>query len=124
MNPSRGGRIREGKQKSAQESFLVEARSLSGYSGSPVFVYEPGAEAVIETSQDSTEASVDLIPMERMAMLGVGWGHLPTKFDEEHDLVVGLDGVHEGGMDTAELRDDGRRASMAIGWHASRRRDG
>ena len=57
----------------AQESFLVEARSLSGYSKSPVFVYEPGADAVVQTGWDSTEVNVELLPMQRLGLLGLGW---------------------------------------------------
>ena len=55
-----------------QESFLVEARSVSGYSGSPVFVYIP---------------PMALRPPQRILsnsshgpfLLGVDWGHLGGK---------------------------------------------
>jgi hypothetical protein len=53
----------------AQESFLVEARSLSGYSGSPVFVYAR------ETVSDLNEVSISerTVPL---YLLGVDWCHL------------------------------------------------
>jgi hypothetical protein len=81
----------ERKGKADQLSYLVEARSLSGYSGSPVFVYEPGADAIAEATYETTEVSVELLPMERIGLLGVGWGHFRTQFDPDHDVVVGLD---------------------------------
>jgi hypothetical protein len=75
-----------------QESFLIEARSLSGYSGSPIFVYEPGADAVVELGGVFvTEVSVELVPMRSLGLLGIGWGHFPTIFDDDHDVVLGLD---------------------------------
>ncbi len=48
-----------------QESFLVESRSLSGYSGSPVFVYRP----------QGTYAG-SLAPIAGPHLLGVDCGHL------------------------------------------------
>ncbi len=59
----------------AQESVLVEARSLSGFSGSPVFVTYS---AVIEKSR---EGGIDSMPFVRhrdespVALLGIDWGH-------------------------------------------------
>jgi hypothetical protein len=50
---------------SAQLSFLVEARSLSGYSGSPVFVYR-----VPNTAYGPSRGIVN------PRLLGVDWGHL------------------------------------------------
>lgn len=58
-----------------QESFLVEARSLSGFSGSPVFVTYS---AVIEKS---AEGDMDSMPYTKhrdespIALLGLDWGH-------------------------------------------------
>ena len=56
-----------------QESFLIEVRSLSGYSGSPVFVkIQPLAErpGVYDLSLDSHKW-----------LLGVDWGHQPLIVD-------------------------------------------
>lgn len=54
-----------------QESFLVETRSLGGFSGSPVFTYQPGPPrgTVLLTGQ-SDKRMPDFL-------LGVDWGHLP-----------------------------------------------
>lgn len=53
-----------------QESFLVEARSLSGYSGSPVFVYQ----TAVVTAQDTRMRAWDHSPV---FLLGIDWCHLP-----------------------------------------------
>ncbi len=50
----------------SQESFLVEVRSIGGYSGSPVFVHGQA----IERAGIRKES----LPMR---LLGVNWGHLP-----------------------------------------------
>lgn len=49
----------------AQESFLVEAHSIGGYSGSPVFVQAGG---------DNREAASPIVES-RAFLLGVDWGH-------------------------------------------------
>jgi len=50
------------------ESFLIETRSLSGFSGSPVFVYHA----------PTTPYPQNLPPREQGTwLLGVDWGHLP-----------------------------------------------
>ncbi len=57
-----------------QESFLVETHSIGGYSGSPVFVYfHPLAYRSMPRPADSP-AGVTI------SLLGVDWGHLPTKW--------------------------------------------
>ncbi|MDE3075756.1 MAG: hypothetical protein KGJ86_10040, partial [Chloroflexota bacterium] len=53
-----------------QESFLVEARSIGGYSGSPVFVYAPPFAA--RPKSDGISSGM-LGPW----LLGVDWCHLP-----------------------------------------------
>lgn len=64
-----------------QESFLVESRSLPGYSGSPVFVYisafdkRPGRGTTISTRQGGPW------------LLGIDWGHV-----NEHQDVLESDG--------------------------------
>lgn len=54
-----------------QESFLVETRSLGGYSGSPVFVHIPPA-----THRPNLNPTIG--PMQGPWLLGIDWGHLPT----------------------------------------------
>lgn len=54
-----------------QESFIVEARSISGYSGSPVFVYIPP----FAWRGDLANVSID--SRARIALIGIDWGHQP-----------------------------------------------
>jgi hypothetical protein len=53
-----------------QESYLVEARSVGGYSGSPVFVYIPSFATRPKTGKQVSSASYG--PW----LLGIVWGHL------------------------------------------------
>jgi hypothetical protein len=53
-----------------QESFLVETRSLSGFSGSPVFVYFSAYTPYPTSGPARTE--------EFIRLLGVDWGHVRT----------------------------------------------
>jgi hypothetical protein len=59
----------------AQESFLVEVRSVSGYSGSPVFMYREKAFG----------------PSTRL--LGTVWGHIEHFRDNPHGFQSGMVGV-------------------------------
>jgi hypothetical protein len=60
-----------------QESILVEARSLSGFSGSPVYVTRTG---VIERSSDFAGAPAVSTSSERpVYLLGIDWGHHPWR---------------------------------------------
>jgi hypothetical protein len=54
-----------------QESFLVELRSKSGYSGSPVFVYIPRG-----TEMDGVGTQVSLGIGIGPFLLGIEWGHI------------------------------------------------
>ena len=54
------------------ESFLVEARSISGYSGSPVFVYIPPFARRPERTSINSQAYGPWL-------LGIDWGHIPVK---------------------------------------------
>jgi hypothetical protein len=68
-----------------QESFLVETRSIGGYSGSPVFVYIPNYENRFPEE-----------PRGVVRLLGIDWGHLPFQsFDPVHpfDKVVDASGT-------------------------------
>ena len=62
-----------------QESFLVEARSLSGYSGSPVFIYT-AATVNVNATEVITMASSE------MFLLGLDWSHL-----DDYEPVLGSD---------------------------------
>jgi len=53
-----------------QESFIIEAHSLSGYSGSPVFLYIPP----FDWRGDFTGP---LDPRWHQGLLGIDWGHQP-----------------------------------------------
>jgi hypothetical protein len=53
-----------------QESFLVEARSVSSYSGSPAFVWTP------PFSHRGSLLGTALSQRSAIALLGVGWGHI------------------------------------------------
>jgi hypothetical protein len=57
-----------------QESFLVEMRSLSGFSGSPTWIWDDGFE--IYTQQNEGEPEL-LTPGRYAALLGIDWCHLP-----------------------------------------------
>jgi hypothetical protein len=63
-----------------QESFLVEARSQGGFSGSPVFVYDVASQ-IRSTMSD-------------LALLGIVWGHLPIErkiIDGEKERPIPVD---------------------------------
>jgi hypothetical protein len=60
-----------------QESFLVEARSLAGYSGAPVFAYRLGS-----------YFDGGAPPIETPLLLGIGWGHLKHPQDEKAEFEV------------------------------------
>jgi hypothetical protein len=61
-----------------QESILVEARSLSGYSGSPVFAYRGSRFGIIK---DTEYARLTVIPQISLPLylLGINWGHHPWR---------------------------------------------
>ena len=63
-----------------QEAFLVETRSISGFSGSPVFVYEPrGSSFITESGRESS--ITDLVGRPRL--LGIDCGHVP-----KHEKII------------------------------------
>lgn len=55
------------------ESFLVEMRSISGFSGSPVFVYIAPASFRFKNGMKDGE---ELKPEYRQKLLGIQWGHI------------------------------------------------
>jgi hypothetical protein len=57
------------------ESFLVEARSLSGYSGSPVFAYIGSEQRYFDWDDSQGEHPPVPAGRARIYLLGVDWGH-------------------------------------------------
>ncbi len=55
-----------------QESFLIEARSIAGYSGSPVFVH------ILPFSKRPNTTTIHSV-YSGPWLLGVDWGHIPVK---------------------------------------------
>lgn len=70
-----------------QESYLVECHSISGFSGSPVFVYVPPFSHRANTETVTTK-------WQRL-FLGVDWGHLPI-----------VEKVQQKNLDKKEWADD------------------
>jgi hypothetical protein len=82
-----------------QESFLVDMRSLAGFSGSPVIVYwvKGGVMSLTTTPRPDTVVGERSL-MDRKWLLGVDWGHTPLtlpvldrdgeQVDEEWQLTV------------------------------------
>jgi hypothetical protein len=62
--------IRNPKGDIFQESFLIEMRSLNGYSGSPVFA------AISDTTHAGTARASQRRAAHEPILLGVDWGHL------------------------------------------------
>jgi hypothetical protein len=71
MNPGQPIRASGGR---LQESFLVECHSISGYSGSPVFVYFHPFSARETPYPDLNKGEFPVY------LLGIDWGHLPTRW--------------------------------------------
>lgn len=58
-----------------QESILVEARSLSGFSGSPVFIYTSSYIHAPDNREHFAGNRVQMTPLSPCFLLGVDWGH-------------------------------------------------
>lgn len=80
-----------------QESFMVEMRSISGFSGAPVFVYDNTAglesEARLDAGFDNPVLSINPggehgKPF--LFLLGVNWGHLQAKEFKVHSSMAGV----------------------------------
>jgi len=71
--------VQKERQGFRQESFLVEAHSLSGFSGSPVFAYRGARFA--PHAEDSSVASIVPQVGSRVYLLGVDWGSDPWTAD-------------------------------------------
>jgi hypothetical protein len=85
--PSRG--ILHSKTGLPQQSFLVEMRSQSGYSGSPVFVTIDGGTARLKPEPyNPTARSFESLDDPWVAFLGIDWGHLPEHGSTLMALVI------------------------------------
>lgn len=62
-----------------QESYLVEARSLPGYSGSPVFVWSPSLTARPKSVGESGKEEYAITEAFGPWLLGIDWCHLLTR---------------------------------------------
>jgi hypothetical protein len=71
-----------------QQAYLVEARSLSGYSGSPVFVYEPEIEVEYSEYDPTLDLRAGIDMMTRIRLLGVGCGHVQTSESLNSGMMV------------------------------------
>jgi len=105
--------VRQQRRSFEQESFLVEMRSLAGFSGSPVFVYYEaiGPRVPLPDWWEANpyawwEGTPEHWPpgslpgnrspsgiIERLWLLGIDWGHLPMWAD-----VIDEDGARMGKM--------------------------
>lgn len=69
--------IYQPRRKHAQDSIVVEAKSLGGYSGAPTFVYQ--APPILEPIRGGMErwpVVVHSYSQSGFAMLGITWGHM------------------------------------------------
>ncbi len=78
----------------SQDSFLVEARSLGGQSGAPVFAYRLGG-----TYGGASPSINDAL------LLGIGWGHIKHPSDEraEYDVEMQAPGMPTPGRYNAGI---------------------
>jgi len=67
----------QGPRHREQQSLLVEARSLAGASGAPVFAYRTG-----------TTYGGGGTPVDNAVLLGIGWGHIKHPEDEGAEYAV------------------------------------
>lgn len=71
-----GAPIRQVERGFNQESYLIEARSLSGFSGSPVMLHIPPFSFRFPTGEWEPSDADPLSPTTTTGLLGVDWGHL------------------------------------------------
>jgi len=88
--------------KLEQESFIVEMRSISGFSGSPVFIYMSPMSFRFNTAFGKTEA----LKMEyHQKLLGILWGHISYQ----------TDGTNQFG-EKIKIKLDSAMAGIIPGW--------
>jgi hypothetical protein len=80
-------------RKHDQESYIVEMRSISGFSGAPVFVYD-SADALPNWARDEAGYGTKLLALEDsnpfLFLLGINWGHLQAKEYLVHSSMAGV----------------------------------
>jgi hypothetical protein len=91
MLPFEKVRLSEDADSYMQEAFLVETRSISGFSGSPVFLYRPMM-ADYETAEGRYEDRM-VDPVGQSYLLGIDCGHVP-----KYEKVLDEDGLHYQGL--------------------------
>lgn len=74
-----------------QEAFLVEMRSIGGYSGSPAFIYIP------PYTHRMTKTPRGVSPTFYVRLLGIDFGHLSTKDPIKNNDNNKIDGWHVEG---------------------------
>lgn len=77
-------RVEQKKRGREQDSFLVEARSLLGYSGAPVYAYRTGS-----------YWGGGVPPVAQALMLGIGWAHVKHPVDERVEYEVEVETFDE-----------------------------
>lgn len=60
-----------------QESLLVETRSISGFSGSPVFAYRASTMKANTEGGSTLPAAVSPLVSSPYGLIGIDWGHMP-----------------------------------------------
>jgi len=99
-----------------QESFLVDMRSLSGFSGSPVFWYEevftPTPKAKDGFVQFSDDPDAEQTLKLNVMLLGVDWGNLKAPYD-----FVKTEGMlKEDAKDTRTLHSNSGLSGVVPAW--------
>lgn len=75
---------------SAQESYLIEARSIPGYSGSPVFVYIPTSSPRPYVHQSGKTLRNLTGPADQTYLLGIDWCHTWDRHRLEREEKPGV----------------------------------
>ena len=70
--------VEQRERSRCQESFIVEMRSVSGHSGSPVFVWLPS---------HTTRVRRPATARSEMRLLGIDWGHMDPKYGAIANVV-------------------------------------
>lgn len=89
-------------ERRIQRSFLVEARSLSGYSGAPVFAY-----------RESHFLDIGHGVVESALLLGVGWAHITHAADRDTEYAT----VTAASGPLAVGRYNSGMMAVVPGWH-------
>jgi hypothetical protein len=94
-----------------QESFLIECRSIPGYSGSPVFVYDPHLYRRGLVRQTSYEVRVSEGPW----LLGINWAHI-SNYEPIFDIERQGPTVNRTKRDDLEALSNTSMAAVIPAW--------